>query len=118
MTEHRVCARETVARKPLPPRRRAESFEFSHGGHRYHVTLGFYPEADGAMPRRLGEIFMNAGKIGTALDIAVRDTAIAVSLALQLGAEPEALRRAFLRDDDGRAEGVFGKLFDLLADRS
>jgi hypothetical protein len=103
------------ARDPLPPRRHAETFEFIHEGHRYQVTLGFYMEADGVTPGRLGEIFMNAGKIGTALDIAVRDTAIAVSIALQHGADPEALRRAFLRDGAGRAEGVFGKLFDLMA---
>jgi hypothetical protein len=44
-----------------------------------------------------------------------RDAAVLVSIALQCGADPEAIRGAVTRDHTGEAAGPVGKLLDLLA---
>jgi hypothetical protein len=46
-----------IARKPLPNRRRAETFELTVGGLRYVCTVGRF--ADG----RVGELFLSNHKI-------------------------------------------------------
>jgi hypothetical protein len=97
------------ARQKLPSRRDNETVEFDHWGMPFQATLGF--QGDG----KLGEVFLSAGKLASAADIAARDAAIAVSLALQHGCPPEVLRGAFLRDARGQAEGPLGRLMDLLA---
>ncbi|TSD89089.1 hypothetical protein FFK22_008900 [Mycobacterium sp. KBS0706] len=98
-------------RDRLPQRRQSDTITFDHGGFSYVATIGYRPEPDG----RIGEIFLDSGKTGTALSIATKDAAIAVSLALQHGCTIETLRGAFLRNADGTAAGVMACLFDLLA---
>lgn len=98
-----------MGREALPQRRKSENVEFTCRNIRYTATLGYY--SDG----RLGEVFLFAGKVGTDVDIATRDSAIALSLALQNGCPVEQLRSAFLRDAPGAAEGPLGKLLDLLS---
>jgi hypothetical protein len=97
------------ARNRLPNRREHETMEFDHQGFRYTAGLGRF--GDG----RLAEVFLNASKTGTALDVAARDSAIVASLALQYGAPPETLRHALTRNVDGSASGALGKLLDILA---
>lgn len=99
-------------RERLPERRQAETIHFRHGDFDYVATIGLRPD-DG----RVGEVFLDSGKTGTALSIATKDAAIAVSLALQHGCTVETLRDAFLRASDGRGAGVMGCLFDLIAPR-
>lgn len=98
-------------REPLPQRRRSETLTFRVGGLIYTGTVGYY--GDG----RPGEIFLNGGKIASETDVAARDSAIAVSMALQHGASLEAMRSAFTRRADGSPEGPMGALLDLLATR-
>jgi hypothetical protein len=98
-----------MTRERLPNRRSAERFEFTAGNVRYTAQIGSYPDG------RIGEVFLNAGKIGTELDVIARDSAIAVSFALQHGATAEEITPAFTRRPDGSAEGPLGALFDLLA---
>ncbi len=92
-------------------RRMNNTFEIRHGPHRYTATVGYYL-ANGVF--RPGEVFLNCGKAGTDLDVATRDSAVAVSFALQHGCTPETMRAAFLRDAEGRPEGVLGQLMDMM----
>jgi len=99
-------------RQRLPQRRLGESFTFNFAGqHDYKATVGFYEDG------RVGEIFLNHNKITTAMDIAARDAAIALSFALQYGATISALRDAMTRDAKGQPEGALGVLLDLLHER-
>jgi hypothetical protein len=95
-------------RTRLPNRRAHELIEFEHAGFRYVAGLGRF--ADG----RVAEIFLNAAKGGTPLDVTARDAAIVASIALQHGAPAEALQHALTRNGDGTASGPLGALLDLL----
>jgi hypothetical protein len=67
------------ARTRLPDRRFSVGFNFEHEGHRYRATASRY--ADG----RLGEIFLDTGKINTPLQQNAETSAVLVSLLLQHG---------------------------------
>ena len=93
----------------LPGLRRHEVLEFEHAGLSCRGCVGRYVD------RRIGEIFLNIAKDGSAVDVNARDSAIAASLALQHGCDLQVLRRALTRNKDGSAAGPLGQLFDLLA---
>lgn len=97
-----------MTREVLPQRRHSESFDFMCQGLRYTATLGYYPDG------RMGEVFLSAAKVGTAVDIHMRDSAVAMSLALQHGCPVERFSTAFLRDARGIPEGPLGTLLDIL----
>ena len=61
-----------MTRQCLPNRREHELLTFEHEGIRYTAGVGRF--ADGG----LAEIFLNAAKRGTALDVNARDAAVAV----------------------------------------
>jgi ribonucleoside-diphosphate reductase alpha chain len=96
------------ARKPLPPRRLAETFDIEVGGLKYTATVGRF--SDG----RIGELFLNNQKCNSAADTNARDAAIVFSLAVQHGADLEAIRKALCRDSQGRASGPLGAALDFL----
>jgi hypothetical protein len=75
-------------RQRLPNRRQHDVAEIEHGGFLLTVGVGRY--ADG----RLGEVFIDTHKGGTALDTILRDSAILVSLALQAGVDSTSIRAA------------------------
>lgn len=99
-----------IARRILPQRRRAETFDLAFGGlNKAHViTLGFYD--DGA----LGEVFINGGKSGELVEAIARDGAVLLSLALQYGAELTNIASAITRDDQGQPASVVGAVIDVL----
>lgn len=97
-----------TARCALPQRRFHEVFEFEHWGTSYKVGLGRF--LDG----RLGEVFINTNKVGTAADVLARDSAVLISLALQHGIAVSAMRHALTREINGEASGPIGKLLDLI----
>jgi len=94
-------------RQCLENRRRAETRTFEIGGLQYTVTFGYF--ADGG----LAEVFLNNHRINSAADTNARDAAIALSFALQHGADSEAIRKALSRDSHGRATGPLGAALDL-----
>ena len=99
-------------RERLPNRRIGETFELEVAGLRYTATtIGRFPDG------RIGEIFLNNHKSNSAADTNARDSAIVCSIALQYGADPEAIRRALCRDSQGRASGPLGAALDRIADR-
>jgi hypothetical protein len=99
-----------TARERLPNRRLAETFELEVAGLRYTATIGRFPDG------RVAEIFLTNHKAGSQADTNARDSAIVFSIAVQHGADPEAIRRALCRDSRGRANGPLGHALDLLAE--
>ena len=103
-------------RESLPARRDHETFEFdfSRGAHdpgtRYTVGVGRYPDG------RIGEVFLDCHKLGSALTDDSRDAAMAVSIALQHGVPIAALTNGLAHYDDGRPCGLIGRLMDSIAE--
>ena len=97
------------ARRRLPHRRLAETFSFEVVGLKYTATIGRF--ADGSV----GEIFLQNHKPGSQSDFNARDSAIAASLALQHGTPLETIRRAILRDSQGRPSTPLGHALDLIS---
>src|ERR1700754_3921991 len=102
----------TCPRRILPQRRRAETFEIPVCGlaRSHTITLGFYD--DGA----LGEVFINGGKSGEAVEAIARDGAVLLSLALQYGAELSNIRSAITRDVQGEPSSIIGAVLDQLTE--
>ena len=97
-----------TARERLPDRRPAETFDLTAGGLKYTCTVGWF--ADG----RIGELFLGNHKSNSAADTSARDAAIAFSIAVQHGADPETIRNALCRDTDGKASGPLGTALNLI----
>lgn len=83
-----------MTRLRLPDRRMGETIEFIHDRVRFTGTVGRY--SDG----RIGELFLNAGKVDTLADTMARDGAIAASLAIQSGCALDELIAALTRTVD------------------
>jgi ribonucleoside-diphosphate reductase alpha chain len=93
-----------TARERLPDRRGHELVKLEHGGFRLSVGVGRY--ADG----RLGEIFIDTHKGGSAIDTTLRDCAVLLSIALQHGANASAVRKAL------SSTGAIGAVLDKIAE--
>jgi|SRR5579862_3751216 len=105
-----ACTNQVAARDRLPDRREHTLVSFTTSdGFRYTAGLGYFEDG------RLAEIFLNAEKIGTAIETAARDSAVVASLALQHGVPPDTIRHALTRNGNGEASGPLGTLLDLLA---
>lgn len=95
-------------RQRLANTREHEVIEFEHAGIAYRAGVGRFPDG------RLAEVFLDAGKQGTGINVAARDAAVILSLALQSGCEVGTIRHALTKLADGRGAGPLGALFDLL----
>lgn len=98
-----------MTRSRLPDRRACETFEFVHLGKMHTASVGRY--ADG----RLSEIFVDTDKRDAQPDaVAVRDAAVAASLAFQHGVTAAELSAALERDSaTGSPLGPIGKAVAL-----
>lgn len=96
-------------RQRLPYRRGCESFSFRCGGLSYVATISRFPNSD------LAEIFISNHKSGCDADTAGRDSAVVCSIALQYGVPLETIRKALMRDSQGRPNGPLGAALDLIA---
>jgi hypothetical protein len=96
------------ARDRLPNRRPAETFAFERDRSRYEMTVGYYPDG------RVGEIFLNADRADSLLDVLTSDAAILASLALQYGCPLDAITHALKRDARGVAASPIGAALDLI----
>jgi ribonucleoside-diphosphate reductase alpha chain len=99
-----------MTRQRLPNCREHELLTFEHEGIRYTAGVGRF--VDGG----LAEIFLNTAKNGTALDVNVRDAAVAASLLLQYGCSVDTLRQALTRNSDGSGSGPLARALDLMAE--
>lgn len=98
-----------AARERLPNRRPAETFSLECAGLKYTCTFSRF--ANG----RISELFLSNHKNNSGADTAARDAAIAFSIAVQHGADPETIRRALCRDARGNASGPLAQALDLIA---
>lgn len=101
-------------RKVMPARRPSETFQMSvinanWQEFKYTVMVSWY---DYGGP--IGEVFMNAEKINTDIDVAARDTAILLSFCLQHGVDVRPIQHSLTRDVDGRPLGLLGTLLDTI----
>jgi hypothetical protein len=95
-------------RRRLPNRRASETQSFDHAGTDITVTAGKYLEG------AIGEIFISAGHANSAIDAIVSDAAIAVSFALQHGADLVAIKAAMKRDSQGKPSSPIGAALDRI----
>jgi hypothetical protein len=97
------------ARRRLQNRRRSETITFERGGSQYCLTVGFFPDGS------VGEVFLNADRADSLLDVLTSDAAILASLALQYGCSLGALIHALKRDARGVAASPIGAALDRIA---
>lgn len=96
------------ARNQLPSRRPAETITFERDGSHYQMTVGYFP--DGCV----GEVFLNADRADSLLDVLTSDAAILASLALQHGCTLEIIAHALKRDARGVAASPIGAALDQI----
>ncbi len=85
----RIVERHIRDREKLPGRRKGYTQKASVGGHKVYLRTGEYDDG------RLGEIFIDMNKEGTALRALLNNFAIAISVGLQYGVPLEEYVDAF-----------------------
>src|SRR5437588_8753871 len=100
-----------TARERLPNRRASTVFDFECAGLRYTATVSRFRDG------RFAEVFVQNHKPGSQSDSNARDAAVAASLALQYGCPLDVLRRALLRDSQGRPSMPLGAAIDAIAEQ-
>jgi len=97
------------ARNRLPNRRANETIAFERDGSRYRLSIGYFPDGT------VGEVFLNADRGDSFLDVLASDAAILASLALQHGCSLETITHALKRDARGLAASPIGAALDRIA---
>ena len=97
-----------MSRERFPNRRPSTTFDFTCGN--LHYTCSYSRFARGG----IAELFLSNHKSNSHADTAARDCAITCSIAVQHGADPEAVRLALCRDSNGKANGPLGVALDLI----
>ena len=64
---------------------------------------------------RLAEIFLGNGRAGSDIDAAAKDSAVVASLAMQHGVPVDVIRKALLRDSQGKASRRSARALDAIA---
>ena len=65
------------------------------------------------MNGEISEIFINAGKAGSAADVMSKDLAVVFSIARQYGVPLDTIRDAMLKLDNGKAAGPLGRALQI-----
>jgi hypothetical protein len=94
-----------TARQRLPNRRFLETISFEFRGLPYTVGVGRFPDGS------LAELFIDCFRGSSPL---AADAAVALSIGLQFGVPPDAIRDAVTREADGHASGILGRVLDIL----
>jgi ribonucleoside-diphosphate reductase alpha chain len=97
-----------TTRQRLPNRRYSEFIGFKSMGMEFTASISRFPDG------RLGELFCDNHKAGSAIGTLVRDSAIILSFALQHNADVKDIARALCRDSAGRPLGPIAQALDLL----
>ena len=95
-------------RRRLKNRRASVTFEIEAQNLRFPASASRY--ADGS----LAEISLQNHKAGSAAGILAQDSAVICSLALQFGEPLDVIRRALMRDAQGRAASPLGVALDCI----
>jgi hypothetical protein len=97
-------------RQRLPNRRASRLLDFEAMNLNFVASVSHF--ANGA----IAEIFIDEkARCGSTIGTLCKDLAVTFSLAVQSGADPEAIRRALSRDSQGRPLGPLGAVLDTLA---
>jgi hypothetical protein len=99
----------TAIRERLPNRRRSETFELESQGLTFTATFSRFAAG------RIGEVFLQNHKAGSMAGINAQDAAVVASIALQYGVPLDVIRKALMRDADGKASGPLGAALDIIA---
>jgi ribonucleoside-diphosphate reductase alpha chain len=91
-----------MTRRRLPDRRTNEALTFDHAGVECHTSVGRFEDGSPA------EIFLNAGKPGSAVDVLAHDAAVAVSIALQYNVPANEIYDALTKLADGGPASPLG----------
>jgi hypothetical protein len=94
-------------RRRLPNRRASTNFDITSQGLRFTVTSTIERG-------ELREVFINNHKAGSAAGIMASDAAVVCSIALQYGVPLDVIRKALMRDAQGRASGPLAAALDLI----
>lgn len=94
-------------RNPVPNRRPSESFTFEHEGVYYHATISRFEDGG------IAELFLDAGKEGSAVNVMARDAAVVISIARQCGTPLELIRAGLSKLQDGSSAGAIGVALEL-----
>lgn len=90
-----------------PANRRAhETIAIEHENQRYKVGLG-RELVDGEI--KIVEVFLNAQKVNSPIDVLVADGGILVSMLLQYGCPPADIFHAMKRNPDGSPASPLGR---------
>jgi hypothetical protein len=98
-----------MSRTRLSDRRFAETVDMEHGGTRFTVTVGFYPDG------RPGEVFTHGMRTGSSLDSLLVDACVAVSWLLQHGVHPSELAASMGRQGSSEPASIIGAVIDHIA---
>jgi hypothetical protein len=80
-----------------------------HGGSRFTVTIGFYPDG------RPGEVFTHGIRTGSGLDALLADACVLLSLLMQHRVEPSQIATSMGRGGNAEAASIIGAVIDLAA---
>ena len=97
-----------MSREYLPDRRQAETLDLWHGGRRFHLTVGEYP--DGSP----GEVFIHGHTPGSDTDLLGDDIGVLISRLLQYGDDPASLASGVGRLGNGTPASIIGAIADVL----
>lgn len=113
-------------RHRLVNRRAHETIAIEHENQRYKLGLGrevvcIDPPRDDALRRtgQLGpivEVFLNAQKASSPLDVLASDGAILISMLLQYGCPPEDISKSMKRNLDGTPASPLGRAAAFLTE--
>lgn len=99
-----------MTRSRLPNKRQHEMIPFTHKG--IKIFAGFGRGEDGAIT----ELFIDAGKVGSAVNTMARDAAVILSIALQYGTPLSVIVDALDKEPDGEPAGPVGQALKLATD--
>jgi hypothetical protein len=91
-----------MTRARLPDRRAVETVALEHGGARFTVTIGFYPNG------RPGEVFTHGARSGSNLDALLADACVVVSCLIQHGIEPLEIATSMGRLGNAEPASIIG----------
>src|ERR1700755_3366759 len=101
-----------MTRQRLPDRRAAQTVALEHGGARFMVTIGFYPDG------RPGEVFTHGIRSGSNLDALLADACVVVSCLIQHDIEPCEIASSMGRLGNAEPASIIGAVIDLTAGMS
>jgi hypothetical protein len=100
-----------MSRRTLPNRRAGSLQTIIFNGRSYAIGISRY--ADGAP----AEVFIDQDKASCDdMGAVARDSAVALSIALQFGTPIDVIRGAVTRNPDGSAASLIGAVVDMLAE--